>query len=78
MLPLSTDCLAWRAAIGLFEPLGLASLGGCHPLPLSRRRTTIRASSGYRVVLGTGSLHIPVIALLVFYYSVRLLFSLVE
>ena len=35
MLPLSTDCLALRATIVLFEPLGLALLGGCLPLPLS-------------------------------------------
>ena len=68
MLPLSTDCLALRAAaIGLFEPLGPAFLGGCLPLPLSLRRTTARAFSGYRTVLGTRSLYIiPVIAVLVF------------
>ena len=77
MLRLSTDCLALRAAIGLFEPLGLALLGVCHPLHLSRRRTATRAFSGYRAVLGTRSLHIPVIAL-VFDNSARLLFSPVE
>ena len=59
MLPLSTDCLALRAAaIGLFEPLGPAFLGGSLPLPLSLRRTTTRAFSAYRAVLGTRSLHI--------------------
>ena len=61
MLPLSTDCLALRAAIGLFEPLGLALLGGCLPLPPSLRGSTTRAFSGYRAVLGTRSLDIPVI-----------------
>ena len=50
-----------RAAIGLFEPLGLASLGGCVPLPLSLGGSTTRAFSGYRAVLGTRSLDIPVI-----------------
>ena len=75
-LPLSTDCLALRAAIGLFEPFGLALLGGCLPLPLSLRRTT--AFSGCRAVLGTRSLHIPAIALLVVCNSARLLFSPVE
>ena len=55
MLPLtrSTDYLSLRAAIGLFEPLGLAPLGGYLPLPLSLRRTTTRAFSGYRAVRGT-------------------------
>ena len=66
MLPLSIDCLALRAAIGLFEPFGLALLGGRLPLPLFLRRTTTRTFSVYRAVLGTRSLHIPVIALLVF------------
>ena len=64
MLPPSTDCLALRAAaIGLFEPLGPAFLSGCLPLPLSLRRTTTRAFSGYRTVIGARSLHIPVILL---------------
>ena len=61
MLPLFPDCLALRAAIGLIGLLGLALLGGCLPLPLSLRGTTTGAFSGYRAVLGTGSLHIPVI-----------------
>ena len=76
MLPLSPDCHALRAAIGLIDPLGLALLGGCLPLPLSLRGTTTRAFSGYRAVLGTRSLHIPVIYLV--YDSARLLFSPVE
>ena len=64
MLLLSTDCLALRAAaIGLFESLGPAFLGGCLPSPLSLRRTTTRAFSGYRAVLGTRSLHIPLVLL---------------
>ena len=61
MLPLSPDSLALRAAIGLLDPLGLALLGGCLPLPLSLRGSTTRAFSGYRAVLGTRSLYIPVI-----------------
>ena len=64
MLPLSTDCLALRAAaIGLLEPLGHPFLGRCLPLPLSLRGTTTRAVSGYCAVLGTRSLHIPVVLL---------------
>ena len=58
-LPLSSDYLVARAAIGLFDPLGLASLGGCLPLPFSLRGSTTRAFSGYRAVLGTRSLDIP-------------------
>ena len=77
MLPLSPDSLALLAAIGLIDPLGFSSLGGCLPLPLSLRGTTIRAFSGYRAVLGTRSLHITV-AYLVFCDSARLLFSQVE
>ena len=61
-LSLSTDCLALRAvATGLFEPLGPAFLGGSLPLPLFLRQTTTRAFSAFRAVLGTRSLHIPVI-----------------
>ena len=90
MLQLSTDCLALRAAaIGLFEPLGPAILGGCLRLPLSLRQTTTRATtrafSGCRAVpLGTRSLHIPVISLCWYFLkynfdnSTRLLFSPVE
>ena len=74
MLPLSPDSLALRAAIGLIDHLGLALLVGCLPLPLSLRRTTARAFSGYRTVLGTRSLHIPVIDL-VFFNSASLLSS---
>ena len=59
MLPLSPDSLAVWAAIGLFDPLGLALLGGCLPLSLSLRWSTTRASSGYRAVRGTRSLDIP-------------------
>ena len=77
MLPLSPDSLALRAAIGLIDPLGLAFLGGCLPLPLSLRVTTIRAFLRYLAVLGTRSLHIPAIYL-VFYNSARLLFSPAE
>ena len=76
-LPLSPDSLDLRAAIGLIDPLGLALLIACLPLPLSLRGTTPRAFSGYRAVLGTRSLHIPVI-FLVFYHSACLLFSPVE
>ena len=76
-LPPSTDSLALRPAIGPIDPLGLALLGGCLPLPLSLRGTTTRAFSGYRAVLGTRSLHIPVIYL-VFYNSARVLFPPVE
>ena len=61
MLPLSIDSYALRAAIGLFEPLGRASLGGCLPLPLPLRRSTTRAFSGYRAVLVTRWLDISVI-----------------
>ena len=63
MLPLSPDSLGLRAAIGLIDPLGLALLGGCLPLPLFLRGTTTRAFSGHRPVLGTRSLHIPMIYL---------------
>ena len=66
-IPLAPDPLALRATIGLINPLGLALLVGCLPLPLSLRRTTTRAFSGYRAVLCTGPLRIPVIDLLVFY-----------
>ena len=66
MLPLFSHCLELWAATGVFERLGLALLRGCIPLLLSLRRTTTHAFSGYRAVLGTRSLHIPVIALLVF------------
>ena len=67
MLPLSPDSLALRAAIGLIDPLGLALLGSCFPLPLSLRGTTTRAFSGYLAVLGTRSLHIPVISGVLFF-----------
>ena len=60
MLPLSTDCLALRpAAVGLFEPLGHAFLGGRLPLSLSLRRTTAGAFSGNRAVLGTKIVTFP-------------------
>ena len=61
MLPLDTDSLVLRADIGLFEPLGVALLGGCFPLRLSLRGSTARVFSGYRAVLGARSLNIPVI-----------------
>ena len=55
MLPLFTDCLALRAAaIGLFEPLGPAFLGGSS---LSSPDDYMRLQ-GFRAVLGTRSLHI--------------------
>ena len=57
--------------------LGLPLLVGCFPLLLSPRGTTTRTFSGYRAVLGTRSLHIPVIYL-VFHNSARLLFSPAE
>ena len=64
MLPFCTDRLALRAAaIGLFEALGPAFLGGCLPLPLCLRRTTTSAFSAYCAVVGTRSLHIPLILL---------------
>ena len=77
MLPLSPDPFALRAAIGLIDPLGLALLGGCLPLPLSLRGTTTRPFSGYSAVPGTRSLRIPV-TYLIFYNSARLQFSPVE
>ena len=46
MLPLSPDSLASRAAIGLFDSLGVALPGGFLPLPLSFRGSTTRAFSG--------------------------------
>ena len=52
---------ALGAAIDLFDPLGLALLGGCLPLPLFLRWSTTRAFSGYRAVFGTRSLDILVI-----------------
>jgi len=56
MLPLySPDSFGLRAAIGLFDPLGLALLGGCLPLPLSLRESTTRAFPGYRAALATRS-----------------------
>ena len=61
-ISLSPDSLALRATIGLIDLFGLALLVGCLPLPLSLRRAT-PAFSGYRAVLGTRSLHIPVILL---------------
>ena len=61
MLPLSPDSLALPAAIDLFDPLGLALLRGCLPLPLSLSEPSTRLFSGYRAVLGTRSLDIPVI-----------------
>ena len=61
MLPLSPDSLSLRAAIGLFNPLGLALLGGRLPSPLSLRGSTSSAFSGYRAVLFTRPLDIPVI-----------------
>ena len=61
MLPFSPDSLALRAAIGMFDPLGLALLGCCLPLPQPLRASTTPAFSGYRAVLGTRSLDIPVI-----------------
>ena len=64
MLPLSPDSLALRAAIGLIDPLGLALLGGCLPLPLSLRGATARASSGYCAVLGARSLHMVIYGVL--------------
>ena len=73
MLPLSPDSLVLRATIGWIEPLCLDVLGVCLPLSLSLRRTSTRALSGYRAVLGTRSVHIPVINL-VLYSSTRLLF----
>ena len=76
MLPLFPDSHALGAAIDLFDRLSLAMLGGCFPLPLSLRWSTARAFSGCRAVLGTTSLHIPVI--LVCYNSARHLFSPVE
>ena len=67
MPPLSPGSLALGATIGLIDHLGLALLVGCLPLPLSLRRTTARAFSGYCTVLGTRSLYvIQVIAVLVF------------
>ena len=77
MLPLSPDSLALRAAIGLIDPFFLALLVGCLSLPLSLRRTTTRAFSGYCAVFDTRSLRIPVIYY-VFSNSVRVLFSPVE
>ena len=75
MIPLySPDSLGLPAAIGLFDSLGLALLGGCLPLPLSLRDSTKRTFSGYRTGLGTISLDIPVIYL-VFHKSARHLFS---
>ena len=59
MLMLYPDSLALRVAIGLFDPLGLALLGGCLSLPLSLRGSTTRAFSGYRAVVCTRSLNIP-------------------
>ena len=77
-LPLhSPDSLALRAANGLFDPLGFASLGGCLPLTVSLRESTTRAFSGYRAVLGARLLDILVIYL-VFYKSARRLFPPVE
>ena len=77
MLPLSPESLALRAAIGLIDPLGFAILGGCLRLPLSLRGTTTRAFSGDHAILGSRSLHIPVIYL-VSYNSAHLLFPPVE
>ena len=57
MLPIFPHFLAVRAAITLFDSLGLASLGGCLPLPLPLRGS--RAFAGCRVVLGTRSLDVP-------------------
>ena len=60
MLPfLPTPLLCFAAAIGLFDPLGLALLGGILPLPLSLRESTTLTFSGYRAVLGTRLLDIP-------------------
>ena len=63
MLPLSSDSLALRAAIDLFDTLGLYFLGGCLPLPLVflAGRSATRAFSGCRAVIGTRSLDISVV-----------------
>ena len=61
VIPLSPDSRALRAAIGLLAPPDLALLVGCLPLPLSLRGSTTGAFSGYRAVLGTRSLNIPMI-----------------
>ena len=78
MLPVSPDSLALRATIGLSDPLGLALPVRCLPLPRLSLRRTQRAFSRYRAVLGTRSLHIPVIALLLVFYNSSLLLSPVE
>ena len=60
ILPLLPDSLAWRAAIGLIDLLGLALLVDRLSLPLYLRRMTTRYFWGYRAVLVTRLLNIPV------------------
>ena len=60
MLEFFPDSLALRAVIGLIDPLGYASIGGCRPWPLSLGGTIARAFSGYHAGPVTRSLHIPV------------------
>lgn len=78
MLPLAPDSLSLRAVGVLFDPLDLASLDACLPLPLPVRRSTTRAFSGYRGVLGPSLfLDIPAIWWFIFISESRF-FSPVE
>ena len=76
MLPLSPNSLALRAAVGLFDTLGLAVLGVCLPLPHFLRGSTSRAFSGYRALCWHQIVRYH--ADMVFYNSARHLISPID